>query len=50
MLKPIADKILEQYAADPLFDPVSAHVPSVDLSHDATRKPGVTCTPRGGRS
>jgi hypothetical protein len=48
--KPIADEILEQYAADPVFAPVSAYVPSVDLFHHAARKPGVTYTPRGGRS
>ena len=35
MLKPIADEILEQYAADPVFAPVSAYEPPVDLSHYA---------------
>jgi hypothetical protein len=47
---PIADEILEQYAADPVFAPVSTHVPPVDLSHHAMRKLGVIYTPRGGRS
>jgi hypothetical protein len=50
VLKPIADEILEHHAADPVFAPVSAYVPPVDLSHHATRKLGVACTPRGGRS
>jgi hypothetical protein len=43
---PIADEMLEQYAADP----VSIYVPPVDLSHHAIRKLGVIYTPRGGRS
>ena len=45
MLKPIADKVLEQCAAHL----VSAYLPSVDLSHHASRNLGVTYTPRGGR-
>jgi hypothetical protein len=47
---PIADEILEQYAADPVSAPVSIYVPPVDLSHHSIRKPGVGCTPVGGRS
>lgn len=50
MPKPIADEILEQYAADPVFAPVSSHVSPVDLSHHAMCKLGFTYMPRGGRS
>jgi len=50
VLKPIADEILEQYAADPVTAPVSIYVPPVDLYHHAIREPGVGYTPRGGRS
>jgi hypothetical protein len=51
VLMPIADEILEQYAADPVFAPVSKHVPPpVDVTHHAIRKPGLTYTLRGGRS
>jgi hypothetical protein len=47
---PIADEMLEQYAADPVPAPVSIYVPPVDLSHHAIRKLDVIYTPRGGRS
>ncbi len=51
MLKPFADEILEQYAADPLFALVRKHVPPpVDVTHHAIRKSGLTYTLRGGRS